>query len=204
MKASTLGMALTALLCPLSWASAQISYNYVQANVAVTSSDTSLGSGLDGAAMTIGGYYELLDYLHLFGSYTAGELDDEPLETSEFRVGFGLDFDFSPRQSVYFDLAALSIDTDLTTPLGVESSNIDGYGASIGYRERNQTRLEFTVSLDYADYADIDETDTSLSASLQYELNRRWRLEGGVSFGGDVEAWRFGARYYFRPAGNTR
>lgn len=201
MKARTLGFIATGLLCPLSWAHAQISYSYLAANFAVTQTDTSLGEELDGKAAEIVGFYELLEFVHIFGGYKAGELNDAPLETQTFRAGVGLDFDFSPNHSVYFDVAALTVDTDIRTELGTVSSNVDGYGASIGYRESNHTRLEFTVSIDYVDFSDIDETNTSLSTSLQYELNRRWRLEGGVTLGGNDQAWRFGGRYYFRPRG---
>ena len=202
MKASSLAMLIATVVAPWSWAAAQapqINYNYLQVTAAVTRNDTALGEELDGLAAEINGNYEILDILHVFGGYAAGELDDEPLETSTIRAGIGVDFDVSAQQSVYFDLAAVSIDTDLITELGTVSSDVDGYGASIGYRERNHTRLEFTASLDYVEYSDLDDSNTSLTTSLQYELTPRWRLEGGVTFGGDNEAWRFGARYYFRP-----
>jgi hypothetical protein len=199
MKATTLGIVAGGLLCPISWAQAQISYSYLAANFAVTETDSTFGEELDGKAAEFIGYYELLEFVHIFGAYKAGELNDEPLETQTFRAGVGLDLDLTPNQSVYLDIAALTIDADSQTDLGTTSTDVDGYGASIGYRENNLTRLEFTASLDYVNYSDLDDTNTSISATLQYEINRRWRLEGGITFGGDDQSWRFGGRYYLRP-----
>jgi hypothetical protein len=196
MKLATLGLVAALTLLPASWASAQISYNYVRGAYQVYRADSDLGTNLDGRGPQIGGAYEILSYLHAFADYYQLDLDDFPSTSRTLKAGVGFDLDLSADQSVYFDFSALRLDSDFDTTSGTVSSNSDGYGVSIGYRETNQTRLEFDVRADYVKYSDTSYTDTSVTMSLQYELRRNLKIEGLATFGGDNEAYGIGIRYY--------
>ena len=203
MRHATLGIVAAVVLLHATGASAQLSYSYVRGAYLVTSTDNDLGTNLDGRAGEIGLSYEILNYLYAFGDYRKVELDNQPLTDKVLRAGVGFDLDLSPDQSVYFDLAALRYESELDTGTGTASGSNDGYGASIGYREKNRTRLEFDVSLDYVDLSDIDYTDTSVTMKLMYELRRRLKLEGIATFGGDEDRWGIGLRYYLPGRGDA-
>ena len=204
MKHATLGVIAAAALLHTASAHAQLNYSYVRGSYLVTSSDNDLGDSLDGKAFDVGVSYEILNYLHAFGSYRQNELDDLPLTIDTLKAGVGFDIDLSPDQSVYFDFAAVRLEATLSSGLGNLSGNNDGYGASIGYREKNQTRLEFDVRVDYIDLSDTDYTDTSITMSLAYELRRRLKIEGSAAFGGDEDHWGLGVRYYLPGPSGTR
>lgn len=198
MKHATLGIVAAAALLLTATAHAQLSYSYVRASYLVTNSDLGdLGTGLDGRAVDVAGSWEILDYLHAFASYRQNELDNLDLTTDESRAGVGFDLDLSPDQSVYFDFAAANYEANLDTSFGSGNGSNNGYAVSIGYREKNQTRLEFDVHTEYLHLSDSDYTDTSITMGLQYELRRRLRIEASAAFGGDEDFWGVGVRYTF-------
>jgi predicted porin len=196
MKHATLGIVAALVLLHASGAHAQLNYSYVRGAYLVHRADSDLGTNLDGRGPEIGVSYEILSFLHAFADYHVLKLDDFPVETDTTKAGVGFDLDLSPDQSVYFDFAALRQDSDNT-------SN-DGYGFSIGYREKNQTRLEFDVRADYIKLSDSDYTDTSVAMSLQYELRRNLKIEGLARFGGDDESYGIGLRYYLPTRSRSR
>lgn len=196
MKRLTLGIVATAALAlPAHWANAQLSYSYVRA--AVIGSEIDIPSGGEDA---LGGElelsYDLLDFLHAFGGFSVIELNDLPLESEQAEIGVGFNLDLSPQQSVFFDLSLLSIDSELQTGLAALNDSEEGYGASIGYRETNHTRLEFRVSADYIKFDEVDYSDTSIDLSMQYEVTPRFKVDGGINFGGDDSYLKIGVRYY--------
>jgi predicted porin len=196
MKHATLGIVAAVVLLHVSGAHAQLSYSYVRGAYLVHRADSDLGTNLDGRGPEIGVSYEILPFLHAFADYHVLQLDDFDVETDTSKAGVGFDLDLSPDQSVYFDFAALRQSADTGGSLGATSASNDGYGVSIGYREKNQTRLEFDARADYIKISDSDYTDTSVAVSLLYELRRNLKIEGLARFGGDDEAYGIGIRYY--------
>jgi hypothetical protein len=192
MKGPILGIAALAGLLAAPFASAQISYDYVQAAYLVTHKTPVLGDE-DGTGAQLSFSYEVRRFLHVFAGYQSIDLDDLPLDSKTTRAGVGTDFSFSDHQSIYLDVSALSVDSD---SLGTPGNDDNGYGASFGYRETNLTPLEFTISLDYFTLNDSDLNDTSLGISLQYAVKPRFKIEGGVRFAGDNNTWKLGIRYY--------
>jgi hypothetical protein len=195
MKRSTSTLLVTVLLGAGPYARADVSYSYLQALWTGTEAGTPLGD-LDGMGPEVSGSYEILRFLHVFGSYRMIELEDVSLETELFTAGAGLNWDFSDHQSVFFNLGGVEAQADLVTGGGRIGADDTGYFYSIGFRETNNDRLEFTLSADHIEFDDSDSSDTSISMSLQYRMTRRFLFDGGVNFAGEDSFWKFGVRYY--------
>jgi len=196
MQRAMLFAALAATLTASAAAEAQLSYSYVSVNYIASEADTVVGEQ-DGTGPGIAVSFDILPFLHVFGGAKQIELDDFPVETQSYHVGVGVHWDMAEDRSVFFNLAALEVDVDVATGLGVVGADDDGYTYSIGYREANRRGLEFTVSADHIELSDSDYSDTSLRLSLQFPVTRRFKIEGGVNFAGDDTFWALGARYYF-------
>jgi hypothetical protein len=191
-------LAAAAALLPFSWAQAQISYSYIEGDLTVHEIDF---APLDREEDAIGGRfeasYELMSFLHVFGSYQYAELDDLDAQTNFAQVGVGVHYDFSEMSSVFANISAISADLELVdSTLGNLESDDDGYGVSFGYREVNHTPLEFGMSIDYVKFNDADTDDTMMNLALLYELTPRLKIIGGIQFGGDDNMVRAGVRYY--------
>ena len=196
MRRSMLFAALAATLAASAAAEAQLSYSYVSVNYVDNEADTALGEH-DGAGPEFIVSFDILPFLHVFGGAKQIELDDFPLETRTLHAGAGVHWDMDERRSVFFNLAAVDVEVDVSTGLGAIGGDDDGYAYSIGYREANERGLEFTVSADHIELSDSDYGDTSLRMSLQFPVKQRFKIEGTVNFAGDDTFWALGARYYF-------
>ena len=198
MKRLIHGLALVAALAPLSWAQAQVSYSYLEGSFTFNEVDTGpLFGEEDAAGVDLQFSYEIERFLHLFGGYRFVDFDEQPLEQELAEFGVGFNLDLTANQSVFFNLSALTVDLTLEDPaLGTLTADDDAVGFSIGYRETNHTRLEYTMSLDYVEFDEGDTSDTSMDISLQYEITPRLKVLGGIVFGGDDNNWRAGVRYY--------
>ncbi len=195
MKRSTSTLLVTILLAAAPYANADVSYSYLQGAWTGTEAGTVLGDQ-DGTGPEVSASYELLRWLHVFGSYRMIELEDVSLDTELFTAGAGVNWDFSDHQSVFFNLAGVEAQADLVSGGGRIGADDTGYFYSIGYRENNNDRLEFAVSADHIEFDDSDSSDTSISMSLQYRITQRFRFEGGVNFAGEDRFWKVGVRYY--------
>ena len=195
MKVSTSTLLATISLAAASCANADVSYSYLQGAWTGTEAGTVLGEQ-DGTGPEVSASYELLRWLHVFGGYRMIELEDVSLETELFTAGAGVNYDFSDHQSVFFNLAGVEAQADLVSGGGTIGVDDTGYFYSIGYRENNNDRLEFTVSADHIEFDDSASSDTSISMSLEYRITRRFHFEGGVNFAGEDRFWKVGVRYY--------
>ena len=198
MKRLICGLALVAALAPLSWVQAQVSYSYLEGSFTFNELDTGpLFGEEDATGVDLQFSYEIERFLHLFGGYRFADFDDQPLEQELAEFGVGFNLDLSENQSVFFNLSALTVDLTLEDPvLGTLTADDDAIGFSIGYRETNHTRLEYTMSLDYIEFDEGNTSDTSMDMSLHYEITPRLKVLGGIVFGGDDNNWRAGVRYY--------
>jgi hypothetical protein len=188
----------TAALLPMSWAQAQISYSFLESDFTIHEVDSPLLSEEERAyGVNFEGSYAVMSYLHIFGRYQFSDFDDFDLQGHFVQAGVGTHYDFSATKSVYLNVSALTIEVELEDPLlGTLSADDDGYGVSIGYREVNHTPLEFGFSIDYVSLNDADTSDTTGNLNFQYELTERWKIIGGIEFGGDENIFRAGVRYY--------
>ena len=193
------GLAAAAALAPLSWAEAQISYSFMEGTFLASKVDTTFGLEEDAIGAGFKGFYEVMSNLHVFGTIQYAEFDDIDLSTTLVTAGVGTHYDFSETKSVFLNVGVLTTEADLNVPgLGSLTGDDDGYVVSVGYREVNHTPLEFRLSIDHIALNDSDTSDTTMDISMQYELSRRWKLLGGIQFGGDENLLRLGARYYLQ------
>jgi hypothetical protein len=195
MKRSTVTSLIAGLLAAAPHARADLSYSYVEGLWTTTEAATVIGEE-DASGPELNASYEILSFLHVFAGYRTVELDDVSLETEMAWAGVGFNWDFSDRQSVFFNLSGIDAESDSVIGLGPIGLDDSGYGYSIGYRESNNERLEFTVSADHIELDDTDFSDTSISMSLQYRITPKLRIVGGVNFAGEDAFAKLGVRYY--------
>jgi len=209
MKRFSFCLAAAAALLPASWAQAQaqgrpqvqgqISYSYLEAAVTGHRIDTTLVGEEEALGAGFKASYEIMPYVHVFGSYQYTEFDDFDLQTDLVKAGVGAHYAISASKSIYADVAAITTDLELSDPVfGSVKSDDDGYGVSIGYREINHTPLEFHLSVDYVEFDKANTSETTADIGLQYALNRQFKILGAIQFGGDENILRLGVRYYLR------
>lgn len=205
MKGFRHGLAAAIAILPVSWAEAQISYSYLEGTLSANKIDTAaIGQEEDGFGGQFTASYAVMPYLHVFGGYRYSELSDFDLQTTFAQAGVGTHYDVSETKSVFLNVSAIATDVELDDPvLGSIQGDDDGYGVSIGYREINQTPMEFRLSIDYVALNDANTSDTSGDISLQYRITPRMKIFGGFQFGSDNDTFRAGVRYYL-PNRNER
>jgi hypothetical protein len=205
MKRCIYCLAAAAALLPAAWAQAQgraqpygeISYSYLEAALTAHRIDTTLVGEEEALGAGFKASYEVMPYMHVFGSYQFTDFDDFDLQTNLIKIGVGAHYSISATKSVYADVAAIATDLELTDPVfGSVNADDDGYGVSIGYREVNHTPLEFHLSVDYVAFDKADTSETTADIGLQYAINRQLKILGAIQFGGDENILRLGARYY--------
>lgn len=195
MQRALMAATVIGLLASAPAANAQLSYSYAQGLLRATETDTMAGEQ-DGKGGEFAFSYDILRFLHVFAGYELTELDDFPVDFTKVQAGAGFNFDMSDHQSVFINLAAVTMEADASSSLGPIGFDDDGYGYAIGYRESNNKRLEFQVSAEHVELSDSDYADTWISTSLQLRVTPRLRVEGGLRFLGDEKAGRLGVRYY--------
>ncbi len=196
MRRLVVTLAATYLAAP--WAQAQINYNYLEATMGVHSVELDDSASEDGVGAGLKASYEVMPFVHVFGSLEYSDFSDLDAHTTVSQLGVGTHYDFSDNRSVFANVGAVTAETEITVAgFGPGTVDDDGYAASLGYRETNHTPMEFRLSLDYVKLNDSDESDSSIDMSLQYALARRFKILGGYQFGGDDDVLRFGVRYYF-------
>jgi hypothetical protein len=177
-------------------AHAELSYSYVDGALFVNSTDTSLGEQ-DGTGIEGSFSYDILSYLHVFAGAKYAELDDLPIDSTLIEAGAGVHYNFSSTGSLYFNLAALSIDSDLTVGGSSVSADDDGYGYAFGYRESTKTgNMEFNLSAEHRELSDADTGDTWINMGLLFRVTPRFEVITGVQFAGDENLFKVGVRYY--------
>jgi len=197
MKRLTHGIAIAAILVPFSWAQAQISYSYLEGSFTSNEVETGAFGERDAVGVDLAISYEIESFLHLFAGYRLIDVDGLPLEQEAVETGVGFNFDFDENRNVFLNLSALTFDVELDDPtFGTVTGDDDGLGFAIGYRETNHTRLEFEISLDYVELDKANTSDRYMDMSLQYEITPRFKVLGGIRFGGDDNNFRAGVRYY--------
>ena len=197
MKRFVYGLAVAVALFPVSWAQAQISYSFVESALTVHEADTSFAEDQDGIGLAFRGSYEVMPILQVFGGVRVADFDDINVQTTFVEAGVGTHYDFSDTKSVFLNVSVLTTDLELDDPvLGSLTADDDGYGVSVGYREINDTPMEFWLSIDHVALNDSDTSETTMDLSLQYRLTQRLKIIGGFVFGGDDSYFRAGVRYY--------
>jgi hypothetical protein len=176
-------------------AEAELSYSYVELGVGTTESDTALGSE-DAMAVDLYGSYEILSYFHVFAGYRSLDFDELPVTSNLATLGAGVNYDFTPKSSIFFNLGALSASTDVvgTSAVGIDD---DGYGYTFGYREGSANgRMEFLLSAEHLQFDGADYSDTRLHMGLVFRATKRFLIDTDLQWVGDENAFKVGVRYY--------
>ena len=201
MKGFTRALVWMAAFVPLSWAHADISHTYVEGTVTRNQVDTGLFGEEDAVGIDIAASYEVLRMMHVFGGFQYAEFDDQPLDQTITHLGVGYNWDITADRNFFVNLSVLNAELELTDPvLGTLTGDNDAAEIAIGWRETNQTPLEFGVSLHYREYDTVGSqptvNDKWLKMDFRYSINRRLRVAGGIRFGGDDNNMRIGVRYH--------
>jgi hypothetical protein len=108
-----------------------------------------------------------------------------------FEIGAGYIF---PLQDDW-DLQANAriIRTEVDTPFG--SGNDTGIGLLGGVRGLLTPELEIRGNVHYVN---VDESDVFMEFAGDWYVTPQWAVGLSVEFGGDLDLWTIGARYYFK------
>ncbi len=183
------------MVAPAAYA-AELSYSYVEGAIGATSTDTPVGeqSGNAGEASFS---YGILKLLHVFASYRMNDFDHLSQSTELTTAGAGFTYNFTPTQSVYVDLAGVSAQADSIAGGGTIGPDGTGYGYAVGYREmRPNGKIEFDVKASRLVFDDPAFSNTSIDMDLLFRVTPRFKIDAGIRFIGDENAFRVGARYY--------
>ena len=108
-----------------------------------------------------------------------------------FEIGAGYVFPLA--QSWDFQTNARVIRSEIDTPFG--DANETGIGILGGVRGLLVPELEIRGNVHYVN---LDESDVFLEFAGDWYITPRWAAGLSVEFGGDVDLWTIGARYYFK------
>jgi hypothetical protein len=184
------------LLAAAPAAYADLSYSYLDGSVVKNSVETSVGEQ-DGTGIDFRFSYDVLGYLHVFAGAKYAEFDDLPVDSTLIQAGAGVHYAPSDRTSIYFDLAALTAETEVSAGGPSLSLDDDGYAYALGFREANKTgRIEFNISAEHVELSDADTGDTWVNMGLMFRATQRLKVTTAVQFAGDENAFKVGVRYY--------
>lgn len=199
MKGLFRGLAVVVLLATGAWARADISHTFVEGTITRNQVQTgSLFGEEDAVGVDLAVSYEILRMFHVFGRVQYADFDDQPLEQTIGQIGVGYNWDITADRNFFVNLSFLNAELELTDPvLGTLSGDNDATEVAVGWRETNQTPLEFGISLHYREFDDVaDSTDKWMDMAFLYALNERLNIYGGIRFGGDDNNMRIGIRFY--------
>jgi hypothetical protein len=175
---------------------ADLSYSYLDGSLVKNSVETSIGEQ-DGTGLAFRFSYDVLSYLHVFAGAKYAELDDLPVDSTLIQAGAGVHYAPSDRTSIYFDLAALTAETEVSAGGPNISLDDDGYAYAFGFREANKTgSIEFNISAEHVELSDADTGDTWVNMGLMFRVKPRFKVTTAVQFAGEENALKIGVRYY--------
>jgi hypothetical protein len=170
----------------------------------------------DGGGVALEGSLALGDNFFIFGGYSDTESDvtfvnDEvfplPAETDIKRLdlGVGTMVEINDRLDFVGRLGYVDIDFgdfDFGASEDIDANDLlddssDGYLIDIGLRSQLLTNLEGSIGVRHIDVEDID--NTSLLASLLFELSPSWDIGVSIDAGDDVSTYMLGVRFSPSP-----
>ena len=114
------------------------------------------------------------------------------VDSTTFEIGAGYVFPF--HQDWDIQINARVIRTEVDTPFG-GSRNDTGIGALGGLRGLIAPQFEVRGNIHYVN---VDESDVFLEVAGDWYFTPKFAAGLSVEFGGDVDLWTLGARYYFK------
>lgn len=127
-----------------------------------------------------------------FGVASISSLDfDGNVDLTTFEIGAGYVIPFQKDWDAQFN--ARVIRTEVDTPFG--DVNDTGIGLLGGIRGMAAPQLEVRGNVHYVN---VDESDVFLEFAGDWYITPQWAAGISVEFGGDVDLWTIGARFYFK------
>ena len=127
-----------------------------------------------------------------FGVASLSSLDfRNSVDVTSFEIGAGYVFPLQKDWDIQAN--ARAIRTEVDTRSG--SANDTGIGLLGGVRGLLIPELEIRGNVHYVN---VDESDVFLEFAGDWYVTPQWAVGLSVEFGGDVDLWTIGARYYFR------
>lgn len=143
-----------------------------------------------GDGFELGGSYQFTD--NWYGMASLSSLDfRNSVDVTSFEIGAGYVFPWQKDWDIQAN--ARIIRTEVDTLSG--SANDTGIGLLGGVRGLPMPELEIRGNVHYVN---VDESDVFLELAGDWYITPQWALGLSVEFGGDVDLWTVGARYYFR------
>lgn len=146
----------------------------------------------DGDGFRLAGSYRISGNWLILGGVSALEFDND-VDSTTFDVGGGYVWPYRPDWDLVANVRVVRTEVDL--PRGLGSSDDTGIGVSGGVRGLIVPELEVRGSVNHVTVGD---SDTYIEVAGDYYFTRNFAAGISVEFGGDLDAWTIGARWYFR------
>lgn len=176
------------LTLPFAANAQEFDYTFVEAGYV----DSEIDAGpvdLDGDGFGVRGSLAINDTFHAFADYATQDLDFG-LDASSFGVGAGRHWDIQDRLDFVGELSWINAEVD--TPFGNADEDGFGVGAGLRFRSLNSVELQGMIN-----YADLNDSDTSLSLAGRYYLSDTFAVGGGLAIDDNDTAWNIGVRAEF-------
>ena len=143
-----------------------------------------------GDGFELGGSYQFT--ANWIGVASLSSLDfGNSVDVDIFEIGAG--YVFPVRDDWDIQTNARIIRTEVDTPFG--SADDTGIGLLGGLRGLLVPELEIRANVHYVN---VDESDVFLEFAGDWYITPQWVAGLSVEFGGDIDLWTLGARYYFK------
>ena len=188
MKRSLVALGLLAAL-PFAAAHAAdgISYNFVEAGYAATSTDEDAdGFGLNASVAVHPNF-------HLFGGYSNQEIDGTSYDFDQWRIGVGYNHEISRNADLVTRIAYEKFDAGRTA-FG-QRLDPDGYSVEVGVRGAMLPQLEGHALVGYEDYGSAYDDDFYGRLGAVWKFTPNWGLSGDVKFVSGDTQWLVGPRF---------
>lgn len=113
------------------------------------------------------------------------------VDVTSFEIGAGYVFPLQGNWDMQSNARVIRQEVD--TPFG--NFNDTGLGLLAGVRGLLMPELEIRGNVHYVN---VDESDVFLELAGDWYITPQWAAGLSVEFGGDVDLWTIGARYYFK------
>lgn len=184
MKRTLLALTLLAALPFAASAAEGVSYNYVQGGYAATNNND---GEVDADGFGIDGSVAVHKNVHIFGGYTAQELDTFDVDVDQWRLGVGYNHELNDRADLVARVAYENIDV-------ADTVDFDGYSAEVGVRGTFGKHVEGYAFAGYQDFEQVDGDFYGRLGAL-VKFNDNWAVNGDVKFADGDTQWFVGPRF---------
>lgn len=144
---------------------------------------------VDGDAYTLGGSFELGDSWQAFAGYGKAEFDFD-VDLDEYSIGGGFHGSLSPTSDFVLNVAYIR--AELSNRFA--SADDDGFGVSVGMRNRIRPNVELAG---FVNYVDVGDDEYSFTGRAWYFLTEQFAVGATLGIGDDVTRYGIAGRLFF-------